>query len=66
MSGAAGGDLATDGGHRPCEYLSEAAGCFDNIDTDKEHEFLDQLEAAVDDAHRRISEAMAAALSPGT
>jgi protein phosphatase len=38
------------------KYLSQAAGCFNNIDPDKEHEVLEQLEAAVHDAHRRISE----------
>jgi len=38
------------------KYLGQAAGCFNSIDTDREHEFLEQLEAAVHDAHRRITE----------
>lgn len=36
------------------EYISQAAGCFHNLDVDREHEFLEQLEAGVQDAHRRI------------
>lgn len=38
------------------KYLSQAAGCFNNIDIDKENEVLEELEAAVHDAHRRISD----------
>jgi len=37
-------------------YLGQAAGCFNNVDTEREHELLEQLEAAVHDAHRRITE----------
>ena len=29
-------------------------GCFHNLDVDREHEFLDQLEAAVHEAHERV------------
>ena len=36
------------------EYISQAAGCFHNLDVDREHEFLEQLEAGVQDAHQRI------------
>ncbi len=36
------------------EYISRAAGCFHNLDVDREHEFLEQLEAGVQDAHHRI------------
>jgi protein phosphatase len=57
VGGQPGGDLASQTAVTALvKYLSEAAGCFNNIDTDKEHEFLEQLEAAVHDAHRRISE----------
>ena len=37
-------------------YVGQAAACFNKIDTDREHEFLEQLEAAVHGAHRRIFE----------
>lgn len=36
------------------EYLGEAAGCFNSFDVDREHEFLEQLEAGVRRAHDRI------------
>ena len=38
------------------KYLGQAAGCFNKIETDREHELLEQLEAAVHDAHRRIAD----------
>jgi len=57
VGGQPGGDVASQTAVTALvKYLSEAAGCCNNIDTDKEHEFLEQLEAAVHDAHRRISE----------
>jgi protein phosphatase len=37
------------------EYLGEAAGCFHNLDVDREHEFLEQLETAVRRTHQRIT-----------
>ena len=43
------------------KYLGEAAGCFNNIATDREHELLEHLEAAVHDAHRRITEELGGA-----
>jgi serine/threonine protein phosphatase PrpC len=36
------------------EYISRAAGCFHNLDADRENEFLEQLEAGVREAHQRI------------
>lgn len=36
------------------EYISQAAGCFHNLDADRENEFLEQLEAGVRVAHQRI------------
>jgi protein phosphatase len=36
------------------EYISQAAGCFHNLDADRENEFLEQLEAGVREAHQRI------------
>ena len=57
VGGRPGGELASQTAITAlANYLSQAAGCFNNIDPDKEHEVLDQLEAAVHDAHRRISE----------
>ena len=36
------------------EYISQAAGCFHNLDVDREQEFLQQLETGVHQAHERI------------
>ena len=36
------------------EYLGEAAGCYHNLDVQREHEFLEQLENGVRRAHERI------------
>ena len=36
------------------EYISQATGCFHNLDVDRENEFLEQLEAGVRKAHQRI------------
>lgn len=36
------------------EYIGRAAGCFHQLDVDREHEFLEQLESAVLEAHRRL------------
>lgn len=57
VGGQPGGELASETAVTSLvKYLSQAAGCFNNIDTDKEHDVLQQLEAAVHDAHRRIQE----------
>ena len=37
-------------------YLGQAAGSFNSLTTDGEHDFLEQLESAVHAAHRRITE----------
>ena len=36
------------------EYLSQAAGCYHNLDVTREHEFLAQLESSVQSAHQRL------------
>jgi serine/threonine protein phosphatase PrpC len=36
------------------EYIAQAAGCFNQLDVDQEHQFLEQLETAVMEAHRRL------------
>lgn len=36
------------------DYIARAAGCFHQLDVDREHEFLGQLESAVLEAHRRL------------
>jgi Serine/threonine protein phosphatase len=36
------------------EYIGQAAGCFNELDVDQEHQFLEQLETAVLEAHRRL------------
>jgi protein phosphatase len=36
------------------EYLGQTAGCYYKFDVDTEHDFLDQLEGAVQKAHERI------------
>ena len=57
VGGGPGGELASQTAITALvKFLSEAAGCFNNMDTDKEHDVLEQLEAAVHDAHRRIQE----------
>ncbi|HEY7612473.1 MAG TPA: hypothetical protein VH764_05735, partial [Gemmatimonadales bacterium] len=36
------------------EYIGQAAGCFNQLDIDQEHQFLEQLEMGVMEAHRRL------------
>jgi len=36
------------------EFVGQAAGCFHSLDVDREHEFLGQLETAVERAHEKI------------
>lgn len=38
------------------EFLGQATGCFHNLDVDREHEFLEQLEESVRRAHQRLAE----------
>jgi protein phosphatase len=57
VGGVAGGGLASETAVTAlAEYLGRAAGCFNRIEPEKEHELLEQLEAAVHAAHRRITE----------
>ena len=57
VGGQPGGELASQSAITALvKYIGQAAACFNNLDTDKEHEVLEQLEAAIHDAHRRISE----------
>ncbi|HEU5039943.1 MAG TPA: protein phosphatase 2C domain-containing protein [Gemmatimonadales bacterium] len=57
VGGLAGGELASQTAVTAlAEYLGRAAGCFNRIDPDKEHELLEQLEDAVRSAHRQITE----------
>lgn len=57
VGGQSGGELASQTAITSLvKYLSQAAGCFNNLDMDKDDQVLEQLEAAVHDAHRRISE----------
>ena len=39
--------------------IGETIGCYYNFDVDKEHEFLEQLESAVERAHERVREVLA-------
>jgi protein phosphatase len=36
------------------DYMGQAAGCFHQLDVDREHEFLQELETAVLEAHQRL------------
>ena len=57
VGGVPGGELASQTAITALvEYLGEAAGCFNHLDADSEHEFLEQLESAVHQAHQRIAE----------
>ncbi len=57
VGGQPGGELASQTAITTLvKYLTEAAGCFNNFDSDGEQEFLEQLEAGVQAAHRRIYE----------
>ena len=40
-------------------YLTSASSCFNSMDADSEHQFLEQLEAAVHRAHERVTQAAA-------
>ena len=57
VGGQAGGALASETAVTTlAEYLGRAAGCFNRLDADSEHDLLAQLEEAVHSAHRRITE----------
>ena len=48
------------------EYLSQAAGCYHNLDVTREHEFLAQLENSVQTAHQRLGGAEGKSHGPAT
>jgi protein phosphatase len=55
VGGRPGGALASETAVTAMvEYIGQAAGCFHNLDVDRENEFLEQLEAGVHQAHQRI------------
>ena len=55
VGGRAGGAIASETAVTSLvEYLADAAGCVHGLDTDREHEFLEQLERAVRQTHQRI------------
>lgn len=57
VGGQPGGELASETAVTTLvEYLGQAATCFNRIEPDREHELLEQLEGAVHEAHRRVSE----------
>jgi PPM family protein phosphatase len=57
VGGRPGGALASETAVTALvEYIGQAAGCFHNLDVDRENEFLEQLEAGVHQAHQRIVE----------
>jgi protein phosphatase len=55
VGGRPGGELASGTAVQALlEYMAEIAGSFNNLDVDREQEFLDRLEDAVQQAHQRI------------
>ena len=48
------------------EYIARAAGCFNQLETDQEHQFLEQLELGVLEAHRRLLATGDARYGPAT
>lgn len=48
------------------EYLTRAAGCFNNTNTETEHEFLTQLEDGVHQAHAKVENAAEGKRRPAT
>jgi serine/threonine protein phosphatase PrpC len=57
VGGITGGRLASGTAVETlAEHIGQTIGCFYNFDVDKEHEFLEQLERAVERSHERIRE----------
>ena len=48
------------------EYIAQAAGCFNQLEVDQEHQFLEQLELGVLEAHRRLLTTGDARYGPAT
>lgn len=67
VGGAAGGKLASGVAVRSViEYLSEAVGCVQDFDVDREQAFLDQLSVAVERGHTRLKELFQTQGGPAT
>ncbi len=57
VGGHRGGELASKTAITSLvQYIGRAVSCFSGVDPDGEHQFLEQLEGAVHEAHRRIFE----------
>ncbi len=55
VGGRAGGAIASETAVTALvEYVGEAAGAVHNLDVDREHEFLEQLEHAIRQTHQRL------------
>jgi protein phosphatase len=55
VGGRGGGDIASSAAVTGLvEYVGQAAGCLHDLDIDREHEFLEQLERAVRKAHHHL------------
>ena len=58
VGGVAGGDVASRTAVTSLvAYLNTTMSCFNNLDVDAEHEFLEKLEASVQSAHQNVREA---------
>jgi protein phosphatase len=55
VGGRAGGAIASETAVTTLvEYVGQAAGCVHNLDVDREHEFLEQLESGIRQTHQRL------------
>jgi protein phosphatase len=60
VGGIKGGKLASGTAVETlAEHIGQTIGCYYNFDVEKEHEFLEQLEGAVERSHERIREELA-------
>lgn len=58
VGGVAGGDLASRTAVTSLvAYLNTTMSCFNNLDVDAEHDFMEKLEASVQSAHQNVREA---------
>ena len=59
VGGIKGGKLASGTAVEAlAEHIGQTIGCYYNFDVEKEHEFLEQLERAVEHSHERVREAL--------
>ena len=66
LGGLGGGDLASRTAVETlAAHIGETIGCYYNLDVDKEHEFLAQLQDAVERSHQQVVERHAPAAGPG-